>query len=113
MKISFNIPFGPLQSQQPASQPVTPSQPSSEIRKITPDLLAIQVYTVKQVADIIRRNPQFVCAEIRAGNLKAKRTGYRYRIRKEWLDEYLNTETPCSRPMSVNTRLTLQALNEK
>ena len=83
------------------------------MERITPEVQEIVVYTVDQVAAIIQRHPSFVAAEIRAGNLKAKQTGVRYRIRKEWVEQYLETTTPTARPMNVTSRLLLQGLIEK
>jgi excisionase family DNA binding protein len=79
------------------------------MERVPPDLQVIQVYTVRQVAVIIQRHPSFVSSEIRAGNLKAKKTGVRYRIRKEWVEQYLEQTTPTARPMAVEAKLTLQA----
>ncbi len=83
------------------------------MEQTTPDLLAIQVYKPAQVAQILQRHVSFVYAEIRAGNLKAKQSGVRYRIRKEWLEDYLEATTPTARPMALDAKLALQALLEK
>jgi excisionase family DNA binding protein len=69
------------------------------------------VYTIHDVATIIKRNTQYVRQEIRIGNLKAKRVGRTLRIRKEWLETWLESDTPIANPMPVRTRELLAALN--
>lgn len=49
------------------------------------------VYTVEEVADILKVSPQTVRALIKRGEMKAVRVGGQIRIRQQDLDEYLNS----------------------
>lgn len=71
----------------------------------------IVVYTIHDVAAILKRDSQYVRQEIRAGNLKAKRCGRTLRIRKEWLEAWLEGDTPICNPMTVRTKELLAGLN--
>lgn len=47
--------------------------------------------TPADVADEANVHVQTVLAEIHRGHLRAARVGRHWRIRREWLDEYLNS----------------------
>ena len=49
----------------------------------------MELLTVKEVAQILRISRQAVHKKIKKGQLKTIRVGERYRIDKEWLEEYL------------------------
>lgn len=51
------------------------------------------IWTVKEVAEILKVRVETVRSEIRKGRMRAKSVGPKgglYRIRQAWLDEYLN-----------------------
>lgn len=47
---------------------------------------------VSEVASYLGLHPKTVCAYIREGKIRAIRCGRSYRIRKEWLDEFIERE---------------------
>lgn len=49
----------------------------------------MELLTVKEVAQILRISRQAVHKKIKKGQLKTIKIGERYRIDKEWLEEYL------------------------
>lgn len=55
-----------------------------------------EVYTVNDVASILGIHPRTVREKIKSGQLRAKNTGGErrplYRIRKEWVEEFLNKQ---------------------
>lgn len=49
------------------------------------------VMDVREVADFLGLHPKTVCAYIREGKIRAVRCGRYYRIRRAWVDEFLDT----------------------
>ena len=52
----------------------------------------MEIYTVEEVAKILRVSEQTVRTLIREGNLPAKRIGRVWRVKKEDFEEYMNTK---------------------
>lgn len=53
------------------------------------------VLHVTDVAEYLGLHPKTVCTYIREGKLRAIRCGRYYRIRREWLRDYISSESAC------------------
>lgn len=51
-----------------------------------------QVYTVAEVARILKVSEQVVRQLVLSGELRSKKIGRQYRVTREMLDEYLNKQ---------------------
>ena len=49
----------------------------------------MELMTVTEVSKVLKVSRQAVCKAISEGRIKALKVGKRYRISKEWLEEYL------------------------
>ena len=49
----------------------------------------MELMTVKEVSKVLKVSRQAVCKAISEGRIKALKVGKRYRISKDWLEEYL------------------------
>lgn len=50
------------------------------------------VMDVREVAEFLGLHPKTVCAYIREGKIRAIRYGRYYRIRRAWVDEFLDAQ---------------------
>lgn len=50
-----------------------------------------ELWTTEQVADALKYEIQYVRYLIRAGKLRALKAGRTYRVRPEWVDEYIES----------------------
>lgn len=66
--------------------------------------------TLVEAAAYLRIDRNAIGHLVRTGQLRCKRIGNKYVFRREWLDEFLETEGPATtRPLSPRTRLELLA----
>ena len=54
--------------------------------------LTRDVMDVREVAEFLGLHPRTVCAYIREGKIRAIRCGRYYRIRRAWVDEFLDAQ---------------------
>lgn len=54
--------------------------------------LTRDVMDVREVAEFLGLHPKTVCAYIREGKIRAIRCGRCYRIRRAWVDEFLDAQ---------------------
>lgn len=56
------------------------------------DILEDKTLTVDSASVFLGLHPKTVCAYIREGKIRAVRCGRRYRIRRQWLLDFLDNE---------------------
>ena len=52
----------------------------------------MEVYSTKEVAEMLKLNKRTVLREIHRGNLKAKKIGNKYRITEKALNKYMKED---------------------
>lgn len=65
-----------------------------------------QWLTTRQVAEMIQRSEEYVTRQCVAGNIKARKLGNGWRIKPEWLDEFMEPggEAPAAQPRTLTAK---------
>ncbi|BDD80700.1 hypothetical protein TPB0596_04630 [Tsukamurella pulmonis] len=81
------------------SAPTTVAQTTvaqTTVETVTDTVDAVEILTAPEAAEEMRVHLQTVQALIRRGELRAARVGRVYRIKRAWLNQYLDRAAPCS-----------------